>query len=292
VKIGCCVATLDDVPALEAGGGEFYELPVARSLMGPSGRRMVGLEEFARLRVRAGTLRLRPRAYNVFLPSDLAVVGPAVDRNAVERYARLAFARVQDLGGGVVVFGSGQARSIPEGFRRSAALDQLEATLRLLADMAARSGAAVALEPLRRAETNLLNGLREAAAFIRGRDLSGVRLLADLYHMMEEEEPMEALDDCAGLLAHVHVADRGRLPPGDPAANAYDLAGFLRRLRDAGYMGDCSIECRWPDFPGQVGASVRYVRQTAQAAGWDVPASAAGGEPVECGGGGCDEAGV
>jgi sugar phosphate isomerase/epimerase len=260
MNFGCCVSTLNDVPALEAAGGDYYELPIARTLMSDAGE-----EGFVRLIAQARRLRLRPRAYNVFLPPDLPVVGPAVDHKEVDHYAQLAFDRVRLLGGSIVVFGSGRSRSIPAAFSRPAALDQLEDMLRSIAGIAARSSIILALEPLRRSETNVLNTLSEAAAFIRSRELSGVRLIADLYHMKEEGEPFAALDECAELLVHVHVADSGRQPPGP---GGYDLTGFLRHLRDGDYRGDCSIECQWADFPRQISTSLTYVREAAEGAGW------------------------
>ena len=70
---------------------------------------------------------------------------------------------------------------------------------------------------------------------------------------------MDALAEGGGLLAHVHVAGPGRRPPrADP-----ELHAFFAALRDAGYSGDCSIECRWEDFAAEVGPAVAAVREAA-----------------------------
>jgi D-psicose/D-tagatose/L-ribulose 3-epimerase len=74
------------------------------------------------------------------------------------------------------------------------------------------------------------------------------------------------LDGATDLLVHVHVAGAGKTPPGPGAA---DLEPFLRRLRQAGYAGDCSIECAWADFPVEAPAALAHVRATAARAGWD-----------------------
>lgn len=260
MKFGCCVSTFDQLPALEAAGCDYCELPIARTLMASASE-----QDFGQLIERMAQCRVKPHAYNVFLPPHLPVVGPLVDRKAVERYTRMAFDRVRRLGGGVLVFGSGRSRSIPACFSRPAAFDQLEEFLRWTASIAARCGIVLALEPLRQPESNIFNSLRECAAFIHDRRLGGVRLLADLYHMIEEREPFTVLDECADLLVHVHIADNGRQPPG---LGSYNLPGFFRRLRDVGYGGDCSIECAWTNLSEQIVASLSYVRQTAQAAGW------------------------
>lgn len=259
MEFGCCVAR-DQLTALAAAGADYAELSIAGTVMAGEGD-----GDSAALSAQLGALGVKPRAYNVLLPARLPVVGPAVDRDALATYLRTAFDRARRLGGTTVVFGSGRARSVPDGFAREAALDQLAAFLRRVGDLAADHGLTIALEPLRRAESNVVNSLAEGAAFIRDRGLDGVRLLADLYHMTEEDEPLTAIDGVADLLAHAHVADRGRHPPG---TGDYPLVAFLARLRAAGYRGDCSIECTWTDFSGQAGPSLAHLRGAARAAGW------------------------
>lgn len=263
MDLGCC-APMDRVPAIEAAKGDYYELSVAGTVMAGGEE---GEGDFARLLERAAAFSIKPRAYNVFLPGSLPVVGPAVEREAVERYVRAAFGRVRRLEGRVVVFGSGRSRSIPEGFGRDAALDQLADFLRLAGGLSGEYGITLVIEPLRRAESNVFNSVGESAAFIRERrlDRDGVRLLADLYHMMEEDEPLTAVVEGADLLAHTHVADSGRQAPG---SGGYPITEFFGLLRQSGYAGDCSIECRWDDFDAQIGPSLDFLRGCARAAGW------------------------
>ncbi len=260
MDFGCCISSMDQVAAVEAAGGDYYDLPVARTVMAGDGN-----PEFAALLQRAAGFRLRPRAYNVFLPADLPVAGPRVNSDRIDQYLRTAFERLRRLGGRIVGFGSGQSRSAPDSFSRARALDQLEGVLRSMIAKATEHGFVLALEPLRHAESNVFNTLRECTAFIRERGLGGVRLVADLYHMMEEGESFDALDGCGDLLVHVQIADSGRQPPGD---GSYDIPGFLSHLRGLGYPGDCSIECRWTDFPRQIDPALGHLRQAARAVGW------------------------
>src|SRR5439155_17830997 len=157
------------------------------------------------------------------------------------------------------------ARSVPDGFDRDRALAQFEALLRDVAERGAGHGVTVVLEPLRPAETNLLNTVAESAAFLRERDAGPARLLADLYHMREQGESMDVLGQTADLLSHVHVAGVGR---GRPGPDAEDLEPFLRALHEAGYRGDCSIECRWDDFPAEAPPGLEHLRAAAGRAGW------------------------
>ncbi len=166
-------------------------------------------------------------------------------------------ARLQRLGVAVLVFGSGAARSVPDGFDRQTALSQLETALRLAAETGARHRVTVALEPLRAAETNLLNRVAETADFLREHDCGPARLVADLYHMREEGEPASVLQSCADLLVHAHVAGPERRPP---RAEDADVDEFLSALRAAGYAGSLSLECRWEDFAKEAHDAVLRLR--------------------------------
>jgi D-psicose/D-tagatose/L-ribulose 3-epimerase len=261
MRLGCCISNGDHLAALERSGADYCELPVARALMDGDATFQEWADRMASSAVPAG-------ACNVFLPSGLPVVGPEVDPAVLRGYVETALARMERLGARVLVVGSGGARNVPDGFDRDRALDQFEELLRSVASHAAEHGVTVALEPLRPQETNLLNTVTESAEFLRARDAGGARLLADLYHMREQGEPLAVLGPAADLLVHVHVAGVGRRPP---ASDAGDLEPFLRQLREAGYRGDCSIECSWSDFAAQAPAAVGHLRAVAGRAGWSVP---------------------
>jgi sugar phosphate isomerase/epimerase len=257
MRLGCCISADDQLPPLE-GAADYCELPVARALMESD-------EVFQRWAARMEGGPLPALACNVFLPPKLKVVGPEVDDAALAGYVATALERMERLGAGVLVVGSGGARAVPGGFDRGRALDQFAAFLRGVAVQAAGRGVTVVLEPLRPQETNLLNTVAESAAFLRERDMGPTRLLADLYHMREQGEAMDVLGETVDLLAHVHVAGVGR---GAPAADATDLEPFLRALHDAGYAGDCSVECNWKDFAAEARGAMDHMRSVARATGW------------------------
>jgi sugar phosphate isomerase/epimerase len=260
MKLGCCVSGFDQVAALEIARADYCELPVATVVMADA---KAGHTAFL---AEARRQAIKPGAYNILFPRTLHLVGPSADRVRVGRYVVEAVDRIAAAGGRVVVFGSGRSRSVPDGVARAEALDELERLLRWSAAEAAARGLLIVLEPLRRAESNVFNTLAECAAFVRDRRLDRVRLVADSYHMTEEHEPLAAIDAAADLVAHAHVADLGRRPPGQ---GAYDLTAFLRRLRLSGYRGDCSIECVWRDYGAEVGSALASLRRAAAAAGWD-----------------------
>lgn len=257
MELGCCIAP-EQLPLLAAAGGDYAELTVARAVMGGDDA------EFARLLAAIADAPIKPRAYNVLLPGDLAVVGPTVDQARLEGYLNTAFGRIARLSGpgAIVVFGSGRARAVPAGFPRAAALDQLAAFLGSLGPLATQHGCTLALEPLRRAESNVFNTLGEGAAFIAERNLRGVFLLADLFHMVEEGEPLAAIAEHGALIVHAHTADSGRFAPG---SGDYPQAAFFAQLRAHSRCERCSIECTWRDFAAEIGPALATLRAAARA---------------------------
>ena len=259
MKLGCC-AGVDDLAVLEACEGlDYVELPVSKSLMGGDG-------EFEALGARLRASRLSSPAVNVFLPATLKVVGPDARPEQLAEYAARSLARARQLGVSLLVFGSGAARMVPDGFSHATALDQFEAAVRVVHARASEQGITLALEPLHSGETNLLNTVGEAAAYIRDRRLEGVRVVADLWHMECERESFDVLDEVAEQVAHAHVAAAERRPPGQ---GPDQIESFLGRLRQAGYDGACSIECNWTNLGRELPVAVTRVREAAASAGWD-----------------------
>jgi sugar phosphate isomerase/epimerase len=197
-------------------------------------------------------------ACNSFLPGSLKSVGPDARPDEIAAYAATAFRRARDIGITTIVFGSSGSRSIPDGFDRVEARRQFVGLLRRLGPVAATLGVVVAIEPLNRDETNFINTVAEGAAVVRETGHPNIRLLADIYHMLRENEGPDALVDAGPLLRHVHIAEKdGRTPPGFAGD---DFTPYLRALRRAGYAGAISIECRWDDLAAQLPAALKALR--------------------------------
>lgn len=258
LPIGCCAGPADLAVLQATPGLDFIELPVAKALIG-------GADEFEQLEAALQHSKLAARAVNVFLPATLKVVGPDVREDQLSHYASMALERARRLGVALLVFGSGASRMVPVGFSRDRALEQFADAVRMVKGQASRRSLTVAVEPLHSEETNILNTVGEAAEFLRQRRLDGVKLVADLWHMESEGESLDVLDDLGDVVAHAHVAADERRAPGQGADR---IEEFLRRLRQAGYSGACSIECRWLDIAAELPLAVARVREASNAAGW------------------------
>lgn len=239
MQLGVC-ADPDSARAFAEAGFDFLEIHVQNHLR-PS-------ESDQRWQPESDRLRLAHppcRAANCFLPASLKVTGRDVNLDALTAYAETVFRRAQTVGVQVVVFGSGGARRIPDGFPREEAWEQLVAFGRRLGSLAERWGVTLAVEPLNRQETNVLTSVSDGARYVRQVDLPSVRLLVDAHHWGREQESLEDLEAAAPLLVHVHVGTVvNRLAPGlEPC----DFTGFFSVLRRSGYRGGVSVEARWND---------------------------------------------
>jgi sugar phosphate isomerase/epimerase len=257
MRFGCCVSP-DQIDILARAGYDFCELPAGSVL--PFEDEAAALPALRRI----AAAPLRPEAFNVLVPAQLPMVGPRADLAALQAYLRRAFGRMAQLGGVVVVLGSGGARRIPDGMPREQALDQLAAALALAGDEAARAGIVLALEHLNRGETNVFNSLAECQSFLEQRGLRGLQLLADIYHLELEHEPLAHVTAAGPLLAHVHVAGGGRRAPDVPG---YDYSGFMAALHVTGYDRRISAECGWDDLEAQAAESLGFMRR-----GWEARA--------------------
>jgi sugar phosphate isomerase/epimerase len=251
MQIGCC-CSLDQAEVAHAAGFDYLECTLTSLL--PEADEAI----FAPIRARYQAAPLPVRTCNVFLPSDLKVVGTQVDEARLRRYVETALARAQQVGIRLAVFGSGTARMVPDGFGRDAAQAQLVRFLQGVAEVAAETGITIAIEPLNRKESNILNSVGEAVALAQQVDRPSIRVLADFYHMDEEGEPLSEISRYGGWLAHIHVADSGRLAPG---TGTYPYERFVAELRAAGYAGDVSVECRWRNFAAEAGPAVQFLRR-------------------------------
>ena len=189
--------------------------------------------------------RVRCPVVNCFVPGDMKITGPDVDLEALERYAANACANAEEAGVEVIVFGSGGARRIPDGFDRREAWRQLIAFCQLAGKHAEAHGVTIAIEPLNRAECNVLNSVAEAGALARETDHPAIKILVDAYHWAKDDQSLEAIITSRGLIAHTHIATAtNRLVPGGEAC---DFAPFFRALKQAGYSERMSIEGQIPD---------------------------------------------
>jgi D-psicose/D-tagatose/L-ribulose 3-epimerase len=125
---------------------------------------------------------------------------------------------------------------------RAAYARQLREALAPVADHGGARGVRLALEPLNRYETSVVNTVEQGLEMIEGLPPEGVGLALDIYHLnIEERDPAAAvrLAGAAGRLAHVQVCANDR---GAPGADHLDWPALRDALADATYDGPLCIE--------------------------------------------------
>jgi D-psicose/D-tagatose/L-ribulose 3-epimerase len=102
------------------------------------------------------------------------------------------------------------------------------------------AGVRLAVEPLNRYETSVLNTVDQGLEMLADLPAEHCGLALDVYHMnIEERDVAAAVRRAAGRVAHVQVCANDR---GAPGADHLDWSAILGALGDAGYGGPLVIE--------------------------------------------------
>ncbi len=188
-----------------------------------------------------------PAAY-LFLPPTLKVTGPDIDPEQQIAYVRKAFTRLASLGTQIVVFGSGPARKVPDGFPKDQAFQQLVAFGRRIAPEARARGITVTVEPQRREETNIINSAAEGLSLVNAIGDANFQLMIDFYHLASEKEDPAIIVRAGEHIRHLHMANpAGRVFPRTWEEYAY--APFFAALKAIGYDRRISVEASTKDLP-------------------------------------------
>ena len=95
----------------------------------------------------------------------------------------------------------------------------------------------IAIEPINRYETNLLNTVTETLNFVDELGKPNVGLLLDTFHMnIEEPSIIESIKLAKGKIFHFHVADSNRWYPGAGHINFYEIYETLQQVDYKGFV--------------------------------------------------------
>lgn len=249
--IGICAGIENNILA-EQAGYTFIEEGVRKFLV-PSEAESVFLANLEKAKKSA----LPVRACNSFLPGEMKCVGSNPVHGEIIRFAEVAFKRAELSGVKIIVFGSGGSRSIPEGFSGDEATKQFVDLCKQLAPIAGKYHVVVVVEPLNTKECNFINSVAEGGEIVKVVNHPNIRLLADLYHMKMEDEGPANIIRYGDLLRHVHIAEKeGRSAPG---THGEDFLPYFDALKQVGYKGAISVECKWQDLEKQAPAALRTI---------------------------------
>jgi sugar phosphate isomerase/epimerase len=252
VQVGFCTS-LANIDAAKTAGFDYVELATSEI----AGLSDAAFEQAATHIRQAG---ISTPAANLFLPATVKVTGAAIDQAQQMAYVRKAFARLSRLGTQIVVFGSGGARMVPEGFPKDRAFQQLVEFGRRIAPEARAHGITIAIEPLRHEETNIINSAAEGLDLVNAIGDANFQLMIDFYHLSSEKEDPAIIGRAGAHIRHLHMANpAGRVFP--RRWEEYDYAPFFAALKQIGYGQRISVEASTKDLPADAPVAIALLRQ-------------------------------
>lgn len=182
---------------------------------------------------------------------------PAVRAAAIERtQSHIPFA---SRTGAVIIIGllRGIVRA---GVSQDQAMGWLVEALQECCAAAGPHGVRIALEPINRYETTLVNNVKQGMELLERIGAENMGLLLDTFHMNIEDAVIEdSVRACGDRIFHFHVADSNRWYPG---AGHIDFGSVLEALHATGYQGFVSGEFMpRPDADAAAERSIAHLRR-------------------------------
>lgn len=117
--------------------------------------------------------------------------------------------------------------------------------LRTACKLAAPRGLDIALEPLNRFESDLVNNVEDVLRLIKDIDHPAAKVCLDMFHMnIEEPDPEKAIVKAGDKLIHLQVSENYRGTPGTGSTN---WQAYYSGLKKINYQGTVSIESFTPE---------------------------------------------
>ena len=121
----------------------------------------------------------------------------------------------------------------------------------------------MAIEPLRREETNIINSAAEGLDLVDAINHPNFQLMIDFYHLASEKEDPDIVLRASPHIRHLHTANpKGRVFPLE--WNEFDYAPFFANLRKIHYDKRISVEGSATDFPREAPLAIALLRRAFQ----------------------------
>ena len=250
MKIGFC-AKPNQAAQVAAAGFDYIEPPVNHIAA-------MTEEAFSACMGELQAAGIPAPSFNLLFPRDLALLAEETRDEQIAEYLHGALARVQRMGGKVVVFGSGKSRNRPDNMSYGRAFRRLIEVTRLTGEIADQYDVTIVIEPLNRGESNMINSVAEGACLAAAVDHPRVQVLADYYHIAMEHEPVSDIERVTGI-AHAHIATlEGRRVPTQADDGFTQMFASMKRT---GYQGLLSVEGKTDDLAQDGPVSIRLLKK-------------------------------
>ncbi len=185
---------------------------------------------------------------------DLTHQDPSIHRNCfsyIEACLDFCVELNTPFFGGPMYSAVGKARMLPPDLRK-VEWDLAVRNLHVVCEMASSRGLQIALEPLNRFESDLVNTAEDVRKLIRDINHPSAKIMLDGFHMNIEERDVEQSIITAGKdLIHVQVSENYR---GTPGTGQTRWDAYRRGLESIAYNGTVTIESFTPENKELAGA--------------------------------------
>lgn len=198
---------------------------------------------------------LKPTVCGVFGPTkDLTSNDASLHENCF-RYVKKCFELCNllevDFLAGPMYSAVGKARMVSEE-QRKIEWDLAVANLHKVCEMGKMFGQSIALEPLNRFESDLVNTAEDVIRLVTDINHINAKVLLDGFHMtIEEKNIRKAINTVGDKLIHVQVSENHR---GIPGTGLTPWNDFKLGLEDINYKGAIVIESFTPEIKELAGA--------------------------------------
>lgn len=205
---------------------------------------------------------IKCEASNCFMPADLPVIGHDYYGEEYVGFIENGMKRGSQIGLEVIVFGSGAARSIPEGISYAEGFRQLGDFLKnVVSPLCDKYKMTVVIEPLRKNECNIINTVKEGTMLSVLSGKENIACLADLYHMVDDGN--DDIRQLKGSIKHAHFSNPSSthgMKRGFPKSfEEYDYRSFIDALSFAGCQR-CSVEAQCTDYEKEAFESGKLIK--------------------------------
>lgn len=185
---------------------------------------------------------------------DLTSDDPELQRNSliyIEECLKIAKELGSAFFAGPMYSAVGKARMIPKE-EREVEWSRAVENLRTVCEIAFSMGLEIALEPLNRFESDLVNNVDDVLQMIEDINHPAAKICLDMFHMnIDERDPGLAIRKAGDKLLHVQVSENYRGTPGSGNASWNEYRNALEAID---YKGVVSIESFTPENKELAGA--------------------------------------
>jgi sugar phosphate isomerase/epimerase len=190
------------------------------------------------------------------VPLDQVVAEESFDLDFYKNYLKIGAERASQMGVKYYIFGNGRTRSLPTSGDIEKAKQKNMQLMRMLADITAKQGITILLEPLAPRVSNVIQSMAEALEYAKLAERSNIGTFLDYRWFLAMNHPVQDIEKFGRFIRHVHIDSpitefpKRLIPRVD---DGHDYSAFFQALKNINYNGIISIEANtFNDFKNDI----------------------------------------